>query len=152
MIEFLCSLTSSLLILIASKHHLMIHVTVMKLTLASFSGHSQILSHSHVVVLLSPRNILANQVEFLGLLQKPTQKSTNTWREMITIIRKMVCNNYWSHNVVGPYQFGVISPRNLTSFTRPFLTVCRPGTFKTIPVASYVWCTWMASQVWSSLH
>ena len=68
MIELLWSLTSSFLILIASKHHLMIHVTVIKLTLASFSGHSQILvSHS------CPQT-LVNQVEFLRLLRKTRSK------------------------------------------------------------------------------
>ena len=34
---------------------------------------------------------------------------------------KVLCNNYWSCNLIGPYHFWVISPRNLTLFTRPFL-------------------------------
>ena len=115
MIELLWSLTSSFLILIASKHHLMIHVTVIKLTLASFSGHSQILSHT-----LVPRPWWT-KLNFLGYCRKPAQKSMD-------VIRKILCNNYWSHNLVGPYHFGLISPRNLTSFTRPLLAACRLGT------------------------
>ena len=36
----------------------------------------------------------------------------------------MLRNNYWSRNLIGHYFIWVIiiSPRNLTSFTRPFLT------------------------------
>ena len=33
----------------------------------------------------------------------------------------MLRNNYRSRNLIGHYPFWVISPRNLTSFTRPFL-------------------------------
>ena len=33
----------------------------------------------------------------------------------------MLRNNYQSRNLIGHYPFWVISPRNLTSFTRPFL-------------------------------
>jgi len=33
----------------------------------------------------------------------------------------VVSNNYWSRNLIGLYRFWVISPRNSTSFTRPFL-------------------------------
>ena len=36
----------------------------------------------------------------------------------------MLCNNYWSRNLIGSYHFWVISPRNstlFTLFTRPFL-------------------------------
>ena len=33
----------------------------------------------------------------------------------------MLCNNYQSRNLIGHYLFWVISPRNSTSFTRPFL-------------------------------
>ena len=33
----------------------------------------------------------------------------------------MLCNNYRSRNLIGHYPFWVISPRNLTLFTRPFL-------------------------------
>ena len=36
------------------------------------------------------------------------------------ILRK-VRNNYQSRNLIGHYPFWVISPRNSTSFTRPFL-------------------------------
>ena len=33
----------------------------------------------------------------------------------------MLRNNYRSRNLIGHYPFWVISPRNSTSFTRPFL-------------------------------
>ena len=35
--------------------------------------------------------------------------------------REMLCNNYWSHNLIGLYCFWVISRGNLTLFTRPFV-------------------------------
>jgi len=38
-----------------------------------------------------------------------------------TVVSAVLRNNYWSRNLIGPYRFWVISPRNLTSFTRPFL-------------------------------
>ena len=39
-----------------------------------------------------------------------------------TVVSVVLRNNYWSRNLIGPYRFRVISPRNSTSFTRPFLT------------------------------
>ena len=39
-----------------------------------------------------------------------------------TVVRAVLRNNYWSRNLIGPYRFWVISPRNSTSFTRPFLS------------------------------
>ena len=41
--------------------------------------------------------------------------------KIFTVIRKVLCNIYRSRNLIGPYQFGEISPRYLTSFTRPFV-------------------------------
>ena len=39
-----------------------------------------------------------------------------------TVVRAVLRNNYRSRNLIGPYCFWVISPRNSTLFTRPFLT------------------------------
>ena len=36
-----------------------------------------------------------------------------------TVVREVLCNNYRSHNLIGPYNFWGISQRNLTLFTRP---------------------------------
>ena len=44
----------------------------------------------------------------------------------------MLCNNYWSRNLICPYLFWVISPRNSTSFTRPFLAGRPRGLMKFI--------------------
>ena len=81
-----------------------------------------------------------NQVEFLGLAHtfatcnlvminafwgKPAHKKVRMleWRlTNFTVVREVLCNNYRSCNLIGPYHFLGISPRNLTSFTRPFLT------------------------------
>ena len=38
-----------------------------------------------------------------------------------TVVSTVLHNNYWSRNLIGPYRFRVISPKNLTLFTRPFL-------------------------------
>ena len=38
-----------------------------------------------------------------------------------TVVRAVLRNNCWSRNLIGLYRFWVISPRNSTSFTRPFL-------------------------------
>ena len=44
------------------------------------------------------------------------------WRlTNFTVVRNVLRNNYQSHNFIGHYPFWVISPRNSTSFTRPFL-------------------------------
>ena len=37
-----------------------------------------------------------------------------------TVVREVLRNNYWSCNLIGLYRFWVISPGNLTSFTRLF--------------------------------
>ena len=42
--------------------------------------------------------------------------------EIITVVREMLCNNYRSRNLIGPYHFWGIGPRNSTSFTGLFLT------------------------------
>ena len=39
-----------------------------------------------------------------------------------TVVREVLRNNYRSHNLIGPYHFWRISPRNSTLFTRPFFT------------------------------
>ena len=38
-----------------------------------------------------------------------------------TVVRNVLHNNYQSRNLIGHYPFWVISPRNSTLFTRPFL-------------------------------
>ena len=38
-----------------------------------------------------------------------------------TVVREVLRNNYRSRNLIGHYHFWGISPRNSTSFTRPFL-------------------------------
>ena len=40
----------------------------------------------------------------------------------MTVVREVLRNNYLSHNLIGCYHFLVISPRNSTLFTGPFLT------------------------------
>ena len=84
---------------------------------------------------LTRRNGLVNQVDFLGLAHalrqcnlasikifcsQPAQKRYGCSNGDEQILRK-VRNNYRSRNLIGHYPFWVISPRNLTSFTRPFL-------------------------------
>ena len=51
------------------------------------------------------------------------QKSMDTQMEMnkFYCCKGVLRNNYWSRNLIGLYHFWVISPRNLTLFTRPFL-------------------------------
>ena len=39
-----------------------------------------------------------------------------------TFVRKVLGNNFQSRNHIGPYNFLETSPKNLTSFNRPFLT------------------------------
>ena len=75
-----------------------------------------------------------NQVEFLGLVHIfATVSPSNIQLHQTHSKRygyssrdkKIYCckgsNNYRSHNLIGPYHFLGISPRNLTSFTRLFL-------------------------------
>ena len=47
--------------------------------------------------------------------------------KIFAVVREVVGNNYWSRNLIGLYYFWVISPRNSTLFTRPFLTGMRTG-------------------------
>ena len=48
------------------------------------------------------------------------------------VVREVLHNNYQSHNLIGPYHFWAISPRNSTSFTRSFLTRrCKQAGHKT---------------------
>ena len=51
----------------------------------------------------------------------------------------MIRNNYRSRNLIGHYPFWVISPRNSTSFTRPFLAGrrARAGHATTRPLQQY---------------
>ena len=51
---------------------------------------------------------------------QPAQKRYRCSNGDEQILRK-VRNNYRSRNLIGHYPFWVISPRNSTSFTRPFL-------------------------------
>ena len=41
--------------------------------------------------------------------------------EINNVEREVLRNNYRSRNLIGHYHFWGISPRNSTSFTRPFL-------------------------------
>ena len=50
----------------------------------------------------------------------PTQKRYGQIKNF-TVVKEVLCNNYRSCNLTGPYHFWVISPRNSTLFTRPFL-------------------------------
>ena len=43
------------------------------------------------------------------------------WTNFI-VVREVLRNNYWSCNLIVPYHFWVITPRNSTLSTRPFLT------------------------------
>ena len=79
-----------------------------------------------------------NQVKFLGpahtfaavsssnvqniLRQFLLKKGMDTRVELkfFNVVSEVLQNNYQSHNLIGPYHFWGISPRNL--FTRPFLT------------------------------
>ena len=57
------------------------------------------------------------------LHQTHSKKGTDTWIEFtIAAVREVLRNNQQSCNLIGPYHFWGISPRNLTLFTRPFLT------------------------------
>ena len=47
---------------------------------------------------------------------KPAQKEI----KKVYCRKGMLHNNHWSHNLIGPYHFWVISPRNSTLFTRLF--------------------------------
>ena len=47
---------------------------------------------------------------------------TMQWETFCRLLtRKVLCNNYQSRNLIGPYRFWVINPGNLTLFTRLFL-------------------------------
>ena len=64
-----------------------------------------------------------NLATFERFCEKPTQKSMDTQMEMsiFTVVREVLRNNNLSLNLIGPYHFWIISPRNLTLFTRPVL-------------------------------
>ena len=47
-----------------------------------------------------------------SLLKKGTE--TQVEIKFSTVLREVLCNNYQSHNLIGPYHFWGISPRNLT--------------------------------------
>ena len=83
-----------------------------------------------------------NQVEFLGLAHtfatvsdhlatfklfqlNLLHKSTDTRVEIkiCAVVRVVLRNNYQSRNLIGPYHFLEISPRNSTLFTRLFLAM-----------------------------
>ena len=50
----------------------------------------------------------------------------------------MIRNNYWPRNLIGPYRFWVISPRNSTSFTGLFLAGRWRGLVMRLGVLSYI--------------
>ena len=88
---------------------------------------------------LPARNGLVNQVGFLGLAHAfatvSRSKVQNVLRQTrykkvrmletrwtnFTFVREVLHDNYQSRNPIGPYHILGISPRNSTSFTRPFL-------------------------------
>ena len=55
-------------------------------------------------VCLPARNGLVNKVEF------PIPQKYLKWR--LTVVREVPCTNYQSRNLIGPYHFWRISPRN----------------------------------------
>ena len=88
---------------------------------------------------LMRRNGLVNQVEFLGLVHtfatvspsnvqtfytKPARKRYDylSRDKKFYVVMEVLRNNYQSCSLIGPYHFKGISPRNLTPFTRLFLT------------------------------
>ena len=68
-----------------------------------------------------------NLATFKTFCRHYMQKRMDTWMEMtnFTVVRVVLRNNYWSRNLIGPYCFWEISPRNSTLFTRPILTMRR---------------------------
>ena len=83
---------------------------------------------------LTRRNGLVNQVKFVGLVHTfatvspamfipfyaKQQIGTDTGIEIntFTVVKEVLCNNCKSCNLIGPYHFWGISPRNLTLLTR----------------------------------
>ena len=65
-------------------------------------------------------------------------------------IRAVLCNNYWSHNLIGPYRFWAISPRNSTSFTRPFHAGRYGGLVTTLGDFIVGVCTAVTMQCWQT--
>ena len=70
---------------------------------------------AHTFVTVPPSNILC---------QQHSKKGTDTRVEIknFTIVREVLRINYLSRNLISPYHFWGISPRNSTLFTRFFLT------------------------------
>ena len=56
-------------------------------------------------------------------VENPLKKSKDTRMEInkFNVVRELLHNNQRSHNLIGLPPFWGINPRNLTSFTRPFL-------------------------------
>ena len=67
-----------------------------------------------------------------------------------TVVRAVLRNNYWSHNLIGPYRFCVISPRNSTSFTRPFHQTVSRWEACAGWSWDYVWPVWPRSMTFDS--
>ena len=82
---------------------------------------------------LMRRNGLVNQVEFLGLVYTFATVSPSNIQNILrqtcknrygylsrdnNVVREVLCSNYQSCNLIGPYHFWGICPRNLTSLTR----------------------------------
>ena len=66
-----------------------------------------------------------NLASFKTFCSKSAQKRygySNGGEQIFTVVMEVLCNNNQSRNLIGPYHFLGISARNLTSFTRPFLT------------------------------
>ena len=59
---------------------------------------------------------------------KPAHSDTQVEIKKFTVVREVLRNNYRSHGLIGPYNFWGMSPRNSTSFTRPFLAGRRART------------------------
>ena len=65
----------------------------------------------------------------------------------------MLHNNYQSRNLIGHYPFWVISPRNSTSFTRPFLAGRRAWAgHETMCVLSGQYVCWGVPIMENELH
>ena len=45
---------------------------------------------------------------------------TQVETKYFTVVREVLCSNYWSHDLIGPYHFWGISPRILLCSPRPF--------------------------------
>ena len=64
---------------------------------------------------------VANSKRFAANPLKKGKDARNEMNKFFTFVREVLHDNYQSRNLIGPYHILGISPRNSTSFTRPFL-------------------------------